>query len=1274
MARRQNNMDRLNYGRNKRGDTLADMESVLDQLEHRLASTAVNGGSRSAFQEINDRLDQLTSPAMSNSAPNQSAGQSNVDFEAALYDLKQDLSSSFQQQFDQQLQVIQRDWLALAKDLRTQNQLGQRDVDLSAITDKLAQIQNTSSQVSPDYVDAKIDSLRHDLENVAREDSLNSLNRRWDSLEDNWNGLSAHLQSSNPNADLGHLSNQLAQIEERLFLLPSNGEISRLLEEIQVIQAHISHNNEQPNFSTQEIEIRLDEISRAIASTPTHQSGSDPRTAEHLYAIDETLRDIAQKLNDGTPQQNVADPKTIDQLYSIDETLRELAQKMNSSGTDNNANSAFDERLNALGERIEATLEGTHQAASRLSDIELALTRFSQPIVKQKDGFELDTSIFTTQLQALSEKIDGAAAQMARSPSLDPQEITAAVDTRLSAFIEEMQQHSSAMTSGNPIDTSTIDARLSEFIEEMRYRTESLAGEPNAVAAAIDERLASFLEELRESKPEISSDPHAVAEALATGFQDITQRLNAGIQLPADDSALQGLATRLDAVTHLLENPVRQDHPNGAAPDMTHFEAQLADLAERVSVGVNSFANLAPRLDGIEKSIETQGNQTIEAARLAAENAIRSALDGFQLDVNHNSDPMVAQLAADVASLQKIAKGSDGRNAKTFTAIHDTLLKIVNRLEAIETHSIAATPALGLATSPEIRAPIHQQETFTAPPIADDYADHNLQMPEPPLAQQPAAYAAQTPKAKLTPLEAARAAAKAAISGEADEYGANPDAHGFNQYIDQAQNNADDFGDPIAPGNTTPDLDSILKKVRDQRAGSGNKNTTKTAPADLLASARKAAKAAASEAETLKAEAETNNELGGSGLSSLFTRAKRPLMLAAIGAIVVIAGIQLSGMLLGGSDDIDFNEPMAIENSEQNGIMPSNGEMPVITTVEPLVIDGTMDDNAAENAIQANDEMPTFEPELPELEATGSDLTNGDIAPTTAPISANIDAPSIDFGTSALKAAVQEGDAKAFFEVANRYAEGRGVSADLTKAAEWYENAAQLGFAPAQFRIGNFLEKGRGIERDLDQAKIWYQMAAEQGNTSALHNLAVLYASGASGTPDHQKAAEWFQKAAEFGVTDSQFNLAILQAKGLGMPKDLVQSYKWFAIASQGGDSEAGRKRDEVATMLTPEALKEAQAFVDLWRAKDINVESNTFSVPEEWRQDTGTTASVDMEKAIRNIQLILNKNGYDAGTADGIMGGKTKSAIRKFQADQGLPANGEVNDALVKALLAKNT
>ena len=61
------------------------------------------------------------------------------------------------------------------------------------------------------------------------------------------------------------------------------------------------------------------------------------------------------------------------------------------------------------------------------------------------------------------------------------------------------------------------------------------------------------------------------------------------------------------------------------------------------------------------------------------------------------------------------------------------------------------------------------------------------------------------------------------------------------------------------------------------------------------------------------------------------------------------------------------------------------------------------------------------------------------------------------------------------------------------------------------------------------------------------------------------------------------------------------------------------------------------------------------------------------MKKAIRNIQAILNKNGFDAGTPDGVMGAKTVTAIKSFQTSIGEQPTGQVTDKLVTELHARN-
>jgi localization factor PodJL len=189
-------------------------------------------------------------------------------------------------------------------------------------------------------------------------------------------------------------------------------------------------------------------------------------------------------------------------------------------------------------------------------------------------------------------------------------------------------------------------------------------------------------------------------------------------------------------------------------------------------------------------------------------------------------------------------------------------------------------------------------------------------------------------------------------------------------------------------------------------------------------------------------------------------------------------------------------------------------------------------------------------------------------------------------GAPALRAAALSGDPAAAYEVAMRFAEGRGVTQNNEEAAHWLDRAAKLGLAPAQFRLGSLYEKGIGVKKNLATARDLYRAAADKGHAKAMHNLAVLYAEGVDGAADYRTAAQWFRKAADRGITDSQYNLGILYARGIGLEQNFAESYKWFVLAADRGDKDAAKKRDEVAAHLDAQSLAAARLAAQNWTAE----------------------------------------------------------------------------------------
>lgn len=61
--------------------------------------------------------------------------------------------------------------------------------------------------------------------------------------------------------------------------------------------------------------------------------------------------------------------------------------------------------------------------------------------------------------------------------------------------------------------------------------------------------------------------------------------------------------------------------------------------------------------------------------------------------------------------------------------------------------------------------------------------------------------------------------------------------------------------------------------------------------------------------------------------------------------------------------------------------------------------------------------------------------------------------------------------------------------------------------------------------------------------------------------------------------------------------------------------------------------------------------------------------ATLEAQKKIRFVQSRLTKLGYDTGPVDGLMGQKTRDAIKKFENARKIPVTGEVSGKLLEAL-----
>ncbi|MET3926757.1 peptidoglycan-binding protein [Devosia sp. 2618] len=288
--------------------------------------------------------------------------------------------------------------------------------------------------------------------------------------------------------------------------------------------------------------------------------------------------------------------------------------------------------------------------------------------------------------------------------------------------------------------------------------------------------------------------------------------------------------------------------------------------------------------------------------------------------------------------------------------------------------------------------------------------------------------------------------------------------------------------------------------------------------------------------------------------------------------------------------------------------------------------------------------------------------------PETAAVVETFELPPEGVGPLELRQAAADGDARAQFEIAAIYTEGRAVTQDYAEAAKWYERSAAQGFIPAQYRLGNLYEAGQGVEKDVEVAKLWYQRGAEAGNRMAMHNLAALYASGLLGDQEFETAAEWFAQAAARGMTDSQFNLGMLYARGLGVEQDFEQSYKWFSLAARNGDGDAAKARDDIAKSLSADAVARVNAQLTTWKAEPIDLASN-FAPIGTWSAGFDPGERITTKDVVAKVQTALGKLGFDVGTPDGVAGPKTAEAVKAFERGTGMTESGLVNPRLLAVL-----
>jgi len=1047
-----------------------------------------------------------------------------------------------------------------------------------------------------------------------------------------------------PQSSVNSLARELGNLRSDLHTIINSGmreEFSHLRHELSDLLAAVPHSR-----GTEGLEAGLARIARSVAEL----SERDDRDTHLLQmelgrlkaAIDELLH-AEQVRTAQAPLSSDFDAlqarldqvaATIDHIPDLrsvrmlDERMQQLAHALEqlalrSQGDQQHLVTAIDERLDEISRAIAASAalarsSGINPAV--LERIEARIGSLARQVDELNDDPTSDTII--EHLIGLSTRVDDLAQKV---------EVPAQSLERLAHYVQLISERMGSVSLAPETEQMLhgIEAQVSALSNAFTRHQADVLQHGTSLFHDLEQKLVDVVTRL--SSTSASASDSTLMAMIDDRFSDLARRMD-DVRALGDERTYQALEARLEN----MANKLYAVTSNGGDPRLLRkLESQVSHLSSLLSQPHQDLAGLArltPRLEQIERAMTENRASLIDAARQAAEEALQ------KFAVSQRSEPMDARLQDELQKLEVLTRQTAERNSKTFEAIHDTLVKIVSRLGTLEAEGKS----------------LEGDTPNTFPPFSE---------PEPVFAQQPVFEetgalfgekaatdgSLETVKSRFRSLsEAFRRRRK---PQQEEQAAIEPSLAGL-------ANDRHEQKEPIS------DINTILRRVTADRPSFGVRSPD-AGKADFIAAARRAATAEAGEPEAF--DDETGEPRRRRSISTIVGKHRKHAMVALGGVILLAAGMHWASTLSMGPAsplmDIAKDAP-AEPKAVTKQIAAAKKPDPIQTgSIKPA--SASRKANAEERIIPQH-AFAAPDTKIEAAPATAAAKAADAFVPTEADLPAELQ-------VQALREAALQGDAIAYFEIANRLAEGRGMPRNIESAATWYERAADKGLALAQYRIGNMYEKGIGVERDLTKAKTWYKAAAMQGNLTAMHNLGVLYAMGADNDADHRAAVRWFTEAADFDVTDSQFNLAILAAKGLGMQKDMTEAYKWLDIVARKGDTDAASKRDDLARAMEPDQLKIAEGKAKLWKARNVDAAANTVAVPVEWNEPQISSASPEYKQALTNIQHLLNRMGYDAGVPDGIMGAKTRNAIKAFQSKHGLTPSGEIDQDLVKKLLEQN-
>lgn len=997
-------------------------------------------------------------------------------------------------------------------------------------------------------------------------ESVEEIHRRLDGITRQIDLMAQRRAGQSQPAAAGGLANQLNDAISRLDMRLSHIAPGPQQGEARLPPQDYSYRDSPPLAPTgmeaaiAEISARRNDLTGAPRRAPA-PSASAPAPHQQHFA---PPRDVPPQQHFAPPAHVAAPPAApaspvmppVD-LSGIERQLHHLTSRMEALRTPDH----LDQSIAAFRQDLADIRRSLTEALPRraIDSLENEIRNLAQKIEASRDN-TTDTDALASIEQALNDIYKAV-------QSLTPAEQLAGYDTA----IQNLSGKIDLLVRASP--NSNIVQQLEDAIGALRGIAANVATN-DAIG-----RLADHLQALGEKVDHLatSRDSDGMLSALEQRIALLTTALETRSEAPAANSdtlehAIRALSERID----------RLSVPSDNSAAMAQVEQRIAYLLERLEASQPShqanFGRIEDSLMDVLRHLDQQ------RAHFAAMDRAYTAPDMAQ-------QPDIAEtIRRELSDVRYSQSETDRRTQDSLEAVHNTLSHVVDRLSMIET-DLQRVQAAPPPAPPPAPAPMQERSYAYQPdPYPQGVPAHAApirpEMPNPvrshAIDAYPPATARPAPADPAEDLFVQAAPLARAPHREPIDPSLPPDF----PLEPGARTRADSLGSPDAPPVETEAAEGNQSNfiAAARRAAQASMEAPRAAKPGRISVLTQAARNAAAKA-TAKTKGEPKAKAAAGAAPS-----KVRSVLVGVSVVVIVLGTFKMALAL-----IDSDTPAASETTARPApalTLPApKAEAPAAA---PLLTSPTA---LQKQSFVAPMPQPAAPETTPAVRTANADVTGTVLMPsspepaaaavvpapapaTTAALSPVTDNIPDALAGPALRAAAKRGEPAAAYEIASRYAEGKGVASNYDEATKWYERAAQGGVVPAMFRLGSILEKGLGGKKDAETARHYYMTAAERGHAKAMHNLAVLDADGGGKGPNYKSASVWFKKAAALGVADSQYNLAILYARGIGVEQNLAESFKWFSLAAAQGDADAGRKRDDVGKRLDQQSLAAAKLAI----------------------------------------------------------------------------------------------